>query len=107
MVDNIVIEEFEKQPYEEFFVAGDYSTVLDDDETLVLAQCVVSAVDKGGTDASSAVLDLPTMDVDGPYLKVRCRAGDPSLSKYKITFRCVTSEGNKWEIDVKMKVKEY
>lgn len=102
----MALESFTKQPYEEFMIAGDFSKVLEDTETITLATSTVTAVNKStGDDTSSAVLDASTKEVDGSQLRCRCKAGLTG-EQHKITFRAVTSEENKWEIDVIMKVKE-
>lgn len=106
MAEKYVMEEFEKQPYEAFFIAGDFDDVLEDGEVINESSSLVTAVDKEGTDATFIVLEGATKTIVGTVLKVRCKGGDETLSKYKITFRILTDVGNKWEIDCKMKVKE-
>lgn len=96
------IDEFEKQPYESFLVAGDYRKVLDEGESLILSQSLITASDRSGVDASSVVLELSTKTVIGSQLKVRCRSGDLSKSPYLITFRVITDMANKWEVDGRM-----
>ena len=103
---------FTKQTYEEFYIAGDFSEdedgndILDSGETIVLASSTVAAEDKDGTDVSSTVLDQSTKTVDGSQLKMLCKAGAEASSPYKITFKAVTSSGNKYEIDVRMNIEE-
>lgn len=98
------METFARQIYEEFPIAGDYVNVLETGETLVLATSSVLAEDKDGTDVSDTVLDQATKEVSGSQLKILVRAGSVSASPYKITFRAVTSNGYKWEIDAEMVV---
>lgn len=102
----MIIEYFTKQPYEEFYIAGCFSNVLETGETLVLAESTVTAQDNNETDKSSDVLDQATISVIDSKLQIRCKAGIESESPYKLTFRVTTSTGNKWEIDVKMNVDE-
>ena len=98
------MSEIEKQPYEAFYVAVDFSSNFTDSET-VISQ-TVSAVDKNGEDTTS-VIDQGTVGNDGvSIVRARVIDGSPLLSKYKITFRCITSTGNKWEKDIKLVVKE-
>ena len=103
---------FTKQSYEEFYVAGDFSEdkdgndLLASGETIVLGSSVVAAEDEDGTDVSSIVLDQLTKTVSGSQLKILCKAGAAASSPYKITFRIVTSLGNKYEIDVRMVIEE-
>ena len=109
----MALESFEKQPYEEITIAGDFESVMASTEALVLATSTVTATDKNGSDVSSTVLDQSTKAIgDSPdggtsnALKMRCRAGSESLSPYKLSYRGVTSTGDKWEIDIRMKIKE-
>jgi hypothetical protein len=97
----------EKQPYEEFFIAGSILKVQTATETVVVGNSNVSAVDKDNADVSSTFLDDATKvvgnDPDGDYtnniLSIRVRAGEVALSPYKVTFQMETTEGNKWEVD--------
>jgi hypothetical protein len=109
----MALESFEKQNYEEFFIGGDYVDVLESGEALSLAPSTVIAEDKDGNDVTSTVLEASTKALDDSedggtnnVLKIRCRAGVEASSPYKITFKGETTLANKWEIDVKMKIKE-
>ncbi len=94
---------FYKQPYEEFPVSVDFSENMAEAETII-AQ-TISAVDNVEADATADVLSAPENDgAFGALIKVL--AGTELLSPYKITFRIITSEGNKWELDILMKIKE-
>ena len=106
-LEKYIMEEFEKQPYEAFFIAGDYVDVLKEGEAILLPSSTATAVDNTGGDRTGEVLELSTMAIhEDTMLKVRCRAGEEDLSKYQITFRILTDAGNKWEIDCRMKIKE-
>ena len=98
------MEQFEKQPYEEFTITADFSKNMETGETITDQS--VLAFDKDGQDVSSAVTDQGSIVISGQAVKVLVQAGDQALAPYKITFRCSTSSGHKWELDVKMKVKE-
>lgn len=108
------MEEFEKQSWEKFPIYGSILNVQDPTETVVLATSTVAAVDNAGADVSTTVLDSATKvlgtDPDGSYsdnmLGIKVQAGEEDKSKYKITFKMITSLGNQYEVDVKMKVKE-
>ena len=109
----MALESFSKQSYEEFFIGGDFVDVLESGEELSLSPCTVIAIDAAAADVSITVLDIATKALDNSadggtnnVLKVRCRAGAEANSPYKYTFKGETTLGNKWEIDVKMKVKE-
>ncbi len=109
----MALESFSKQNYEEFYIGGDYVDVLESGEELSLSPCTIVAEDAAGVDKSSTVLDTATKALDDSesggtnnVLKVRCKAGSEGDSPYKITFKGETTLGNKWEIDVKMKLKE-
>lgn len=113
----MALEYTQKQNYEEYFIAGDFVDVITTTgEALVLATSTVSAIDKNGVDATAEVLDTATKALDtspdslsgftNNMLKMRCKAGVATKSPYKITFYGVTTEGNKWEIDINLKIKE-
>lgn len=99
------MERFTKQPYEEFRVTTDFADNFSLGET-ILSQAV-TATDRFGADVSTTVLDQSSVTNDNiSKVSVLVRAGDESHSPYKITFRCVTSIGHKWEFDNQMRVKE-
>ena len=98
------MESFNKQSYEEFVIAGDFVNVLAVGETLVLADCDVKAYDKLDADVTSSILENKA--VSGSQLQITVKAGSNSSSPYTLTFYAETSDGNKWELDVRMKVKE-
>jgi hypothetical protein len=100
------MDSFTKQPSEEFYIAGGFTNVLQTGETIVEGSSTVTAVDTSDdSDASTIVLEQATKTVDGVYLKMQCKAGENN-GKYKITFRASTSDGNLFEVDVLMRVKE-
>jgi len=100
----MALESFTKQPYEEFMIAGEFTSVLATGETL--SSPAASAINgKTKVDTTSAVLEIGTLVVSGTQVQVRCKAGIDKET-HKITIRTETSAGNKWEIDVNMKVKE-
>ena len=114
----MALESFNKQSYEQFTVVADFYTVLTEGETLssTIGDHNVKAWDKNGVDVSSTVLDSGSLAVvssptDGTLqaaLQILVKAGSQDLSPYKITFYAVTTASpvHKWELDVKMKVKE-
>jgi len=110
----VAIESFEKQSWEEFPIAGSILNVQESDETVDLNNSSVYGYDKDGNDVTTSIIDATTKtltdDPDGNYtnnaLKVRVKGGDEDGTPYKITFKLVTNKGNKWEIDVRMKIKE-
>jgi hypothetical protein len=103
-----------KQGYEEFRIDVDFGANMAADETLVLADCEIEAVDVDGEDALTDVVDDSTLAVITGWeslkaeagLQVLIKGGDEDVSPYKITFKAVTSEDNKWEKDIFMKIKE-
>lgn len=98
--------EVEKQPYEEFFVSVDFDEELSSGETLVATSAVI-AFDNAGTQLDPGVIvSVDSVVVQGTLLSARIKAGTEALSPYKLSYRCVTSIGNKYEEDVKLKVKE-
>ena len=100
----MALEEFSKQPYEEFVIAGEFSSVLATEETL--STPTMTAINKKtGVDTSAAVIEGGTVAVSGSQVIGRVKAG-ATKETHKITIRTETSDSNKWEIDVLMKVKE-
>jgi len=99
------MESFEKQPYEEFVIAADFVNVLEDAETIESGP-TVTATDVDGEDAVLDIIDDTTISVSGSQVLVLVKAGVELSSPYQITFQCVTSNGNKWELDVHMFVRE-
>ena len=105
----MAIEKFSKQSYEAFTIAADFSNNMEDGE--VITNRTVSAIDAAGTDVSTEILDQTTVASDGAHqVFVLVRDGEETagISPYKITFYCETdtSPAHKWELDVRMVVKE-
>ena len=102
------LEKTEKQGFERYFVHGDFSAVLDADETLdiVNVNTVIIAEDKDGLDTTATIIEDASKYVDGSSLYVRIKDGDEAHSPYKITIRVETSKGNRWEVDGLIKIKE-
>jgi len=110
----------EKQGFESYFIHGDFSEVMETGETIDVGNSTVTVLDAGEydistnppteitapEDATDTVTDQGTIAADGMKLKVRIRGGDEAGSPYHITFRIVTSIGNKWEVDGQIKIKE-
>lgn len=107
------IESFTKQNYEQFFIQGDVVDVLEDGENIDLTNATVIATDKNGEVVTSSILqtaskalgDSPDGGTDNA-VKIRVQEGVEALSPYKITFRIPTDLNNRFEIDLKMKLKE-
>ena len=88
-----------------FFISGDFADVITEVGEII-STYEIFGYDSDGVDVTSTILDMATKSiVDDKEIKVRCRAGVTKFN-YKITFRCVTSLDNKWEVDGKMKVKD-
>ena len=105
----MAIEKFTKQSYEEFTIAADFSNNMETGESIVSES--VSAIDAAGTDVSAVILEQATVQNDGAQqVHVLVRAGEETagISPYKITFYCETDlvPEHKWELDVRMVVKE-
>ena len=103
----MAIEKFTKQHYEEFTIAADFSNNMGDTEVIIVQ--IVSAVDFEGTDATDLVLNTGTIQNNGAQkVTVLVRDGLESNSPYKITFYCETNTFpvHKWELDVRMVIKE-
>jgi len=103
----MILGRFTKQPYEEFYFGAEFSNVVDtDNESIELSSSSVTAVDNTGA-STTDVYDSATLAVtNNTILAVRVKAGAENLSPYKITYKVVTSTGNKYEKDVLMYVEE-
>lgn len=98
------MDNFTKQGYEEFVVDVDYKLNFTDEETIEIQEVI--AIDKLGKDVTDKVTNSASLTNDGSKVSVMVRAGSVDESPYKLTFRCATSLGNKWEHDIQMKIKE-
>jgi hypothetical protein len=98
---NSSINIFTKQPDEIIPISVDYVLLLNDTETI--SSLSVSAVDESGESATSTIIYNSV--IDGDVCKAVCKSGTDG-SRYKITFKATTSEGNIYEEDVFMKVYE-
>ena len=109
----MALDKFTKQSFEEFRISADFGNNFQAKESLVIGSCTVTAADKDGNDVSSTVLDGTTIaTADGATsgvalsaLQVLVKAGSESESPYKITCQGVTDKGHKWELDVRMVIK--
>jgi hypothetical protein len=102
----MALDSFEKQSVEEFTISAGFTSVALTGEIAVLSGSSVTAVDKNGASASSDVLYGANISVSGTTLRVKVKAGTEALSPYKITFVIKTSEGNIYEKDILMYIKE-
>lgn len=97
-----------KQSYESYFVFGNFAAVFEVGETIT--DHTVLAFDSTGADATDVVISAGSELVgegdDVGKLFVRIKDGEEANSPYKLTFRIVTSTGNKWEVDGNIVVKE-
>lgn len=95
---------FCKQPFEEFIIAGDFAPVLEDGETLVLSGCEYAAQNAQNVEVFD-VVEMGSLAIDGSLLKIRVRGGIAEQSPYMLSLRCLTSHGNKYEINIRMEVR--
>lgn len=98
------MEKFSKQPYEEFPIAVDFSECLQGGDSIT-AQAVL-AVDRDGEEVTADVTRQSTFSNEGEdkVVVTTVFAGDPAKQPYKLTFRCTTANGNRWEMDIQMNV---
>lgn len=101
---------FRKQPFEEFWVSAGFAEALEEGESIDLLSSSVLCFDKDGNEmvgTDSLVDSGAVLGADGTSgFKVRVIGGDPDLSPYKLSFRAVTSSGNKFEIDNDFEVED-
>lgn len=110
-----------KQPSESYLLGADFSQVLEEGEYILVGTSTITAIDNAEDDATADVLDNTDKavstadedDLDSGYtpitngmLVTRILAGTEALSKYKLTYLAKTSNGNTYEKDVKMRIKD-
>lgn len=107
-----------KQPYEEYMIGADFTSDLNvNDETIVLANSTVLAWDKEGEDVIADILNGGKSLTTNPdradgnpranaTLQIKVIAGDSLLSPYNLSYRIITNTGQKFEKDIKLKIKE-
>lgn len=100
------IESLTKQGFDSFVLTANFEDNMRIDDTIDLGSCTISATDKDGEDASSAILDQGDKAESGTQLQIRVKAGTQDLSPYSVRFQCVTTFGDQWEKDVRVKIKE-
>lgn len=116
--NRIVVDQFGKQSWESYIIGVDHSKNLASGEYIVLGSSTIIAADADGEDVTDTVLDNDAMavgtasqsDIDvtpvtNGLLSTRIRSGTSGVI-YTITFKAVTSENNKFETDIKMKVED-
>jgi hypothetical protein len=117
----MAVEKFTKQSWEKWVIAGSIEDSRDDGETIDLASSNVKAWHWDDTEETvektSEVLQIASKNKDDAagYLKIRVQAGDEDETfgessanpgTYKLTFYIITDQGNQYEVDVKMVIKE-
>jgi hypothetical protein len=103
----MTIKTFGKQPYEKFYIAGEFKKVLASSETLqipISASAVVVVDEVKGADSTSEVI-AGSAAISGTQVVCQVhQGGDGSI--HQITIKTETSDGNKWEVDALMEVDE-
>lgn len=94
---------FTKQPYEQFTIKADFGNNFATGETI--SSKTVTAVDKDGNDVTDTIIDSSAIVGDDQVSAV-VKGGTSSASYYTITFKCVTSTGAQWQLNVSMLVKD-
>lgn len=104
----MAINQLVKQSAETFSIYGGVTNVAEDEETIVLGSSTVKCYDNTGTEDSTMLSGAPTVSDDGLrlYQRLAGSVGTEALSPYKITFKMVTTEGNLYEKDVFVTVKD-
>ncbi len=90
---------FTKEVYEAFMIKADFSNNFETGETI--STHTVTAVDKDGTEVTSTVIGA-TAIVGDDQVSAMVQNGTAEASYYTITFRCTTSTGSAWQLDVSM-----
>ncbi len=95
---------FRKQPAEKYPVAVDFAYALDTGETINATTSTVKAYDANGNDVTTTIID-GSITVNGSEIRATVKGGDDG-NTYKLTYTCVTNNGNQFEQDVKMICRE-
>ncbi len=93
------MEKFIKQPWEKFPIAGDFSKVLGDEETIDSGASTVIAYNSAGEDVTEDIIDNISFTDSRIIAKLK---GGNDGENYKITFKAHTSQDNDYELDVMM-----
>lgn len=94
-----------KQPFEQFTVSVDFSAVLVSGESI--HSPAVAVTTSTGEDVTSSIVAAGSVAVVGETQAVAMiNGGDPSPRPYKMTVRCETSIGHRWEHEVRLIVRE-
>jgi hypothetical protein len=91
-----------KQPYEEFTYTYDFAPLLVTGETLVTHAVTASKL-ADNSDVTATVLGGTA--INALTVKAVIKAGVNAID-YRVTFRVVTSLGNKYEEDLRLYVRE-
>jgi hypothetical protein len=101
------LESLTKQGYDSFILTANFVNNMRATDTLILGNTVVTAIDKDSADATATVLEQSDKAVSGTRLQIRVKAGTQALSPFKVTFKTgLTTLGDQWEKDVRVRIKE-
>lgn len=94
-----------KQPYEQFTITVDFSSVLVNAETIADQSVIV--VDASETDVTADMIVDGSLGNDGQKgVAVMIKGGLQENTPHKITVRCETSLSHKWEHDIALTVED-
>lgn len=97
------MDKLQKQPYEQFTIAISFSQVLSAAETIIGQS--VGVTTSTGVDVTDSMVASGSVGNDGAGGVVAViKGGDPDDSPHKLTARCETSLGHRWEHDIQIKV---
>jgi len=99
--------QFLKQPGEQFPVIGDFTDILDTNETIDVNSSSATVTDENNQDVTSTMTVANSLKIDsnGKKLQITVKGGSDGKS-YKVTLRAATSDNNIYEMDFKMNVQE-
>ena len=96
-----------KQPSEVITLRADFSKELDSGDTIDVNASTATATDANGTDVSSSMIVSGSLKTDSSNKKLEVQVkGGTDKEQYKITLLAVTTNSNKYEVDVKLFVNE-
>ena len=103
----MALEKTTKQGYDSFLLTANFSANMRTGDTMILGNTVMTATDKEGDDATSAILTVGDKAISGTRLQVRIKAGTEALSPFVVRFLTgITTLGDQWEKDVQVRIKE-
>jgi len=96
-----------KQPQEKFFIDVSFARVLNSGETISLANSEVTAANYAtGANTTAAIIEADSFSIADAVAYCRIQGGADGET-HKITFKIETDQGNVFEKDILLDVKDH